>query len=146
MGDEVRKYTSILDRIIDDWRKQAVKDLAKDLTPITKWLKELEKDKQGGRERKEQIEDLREQASKIIKKRMEENSKSLQRQLNNVKRPEEADDTKKGLVDLKKVNDEYLELELSKDLQKVLKGDIKISINPGDKGFIVGKEFRIPGT
>jgi len=149
MGDEVKKYTSALDMALDKWQKQAQKDLAKDLTPISKELEQLQDNKNPGPDEKKQYVDLLKESRRIIEKRMKTNLTAFNTTVKKVKQPGELDDKQSNVLDgqLKDISEDYTKLELPDLLTDKLPGlkDIDIKVNVDDKGFIVAKKWTFGG-
>lgn len=145
MSNEVKNYTSGLERAIERWAQQTQKDLDRDLGPIAKQLEDLGDNKNPSADDKKQILNLRKQVDALVDKRMKSSMTTLNTTIKKVDRPEDLDDKQSNVLEgqLKELTDDFTQLELSDSLKKALKlKDINISVNLDDKGLIVGKTWR----
>jgi hypothetical protein len=145
MSDEVKKYTSGLERAIETWAQKTQKDLDMHLGPIAKQLEDLGGKKNPSADDKKQSEALSREALARIERRMVLSMKTLNINFKKVDPPEDLDDKQSNILEgqLKELTDDSINLDLSESLKKALKlKDIDIYVNPDDKGFIMAKTWR----
>jgi len=140
MGDEVQRYKSVLNTILDKWQEQTEKELAKDLAPIIKAMEELGK-KDPGHKDKAQWEKLLVECQRTIDGRLGHSVTTCNATVKKLKRPQQSDDDKGD--DYKDLWDDYKKIKIPDPIKKNMPfKDIDIGINSDDKGGVIWKGWR----
>jgi small-conductance mechanosensitive channel len=149
-SDEVKRYKSTVDRIIEKWQNETQLKLSKDLDPIAKELAELAKNKKPSAEDKKQMLDLNKAAREAAAKVIKASSGNLDRQLKQVKPPDlekqrDVGSVQEKLDDLqdqmdqfhKELKDDGVELKFDPRLKAklpFLEDDVKVTVDADKKG------------